>query len=127
VFVRVATALFSAWTLWPRKRVSAKRCTAFFQACRVQDSGLAGLPDGLFSNQKSQFGQILEGLGMENVVIFYDHLEYFMAIWHNICWQFGIGNAHLVYFFHFGMFGQRKIWQPCSESGASFLHFRLFL
>jgi hypothetical protein len=22
----------------------------------------AGLPDGLFSNQKSQFGQILEGL-----------------------------------------------------------------
>jgi hypothetical protein len=24
-----------------------------------------GLPDGLFSNQKSQFGSILEGLGME--------------------------------------------------------------
>jgi hypothetical protein len=29
-----------------------------------------GLPDGLFSNQKSQFGQILEGLGMENLGIF---------------------------------------------------------
>jgi hypothetical protein len=40
----------------------------------------AGLPDGLFSNQKSQFWYNLEGLGMENVVIFYDHLEYFMAI-----------------------------------------------
>jgi hypothetical protein len=39
-----------------------------------------GLPDGLFSYlKKSKFGYILEGLGMENV-IFYDHLEYFMAI-----------------------------------------------
>jgi hypothetical protein len=26
-----------------------------------------GLPDGTFSNQKSQFGQILEGLAMENL------------------------------------------------------------
>jgi hypothetical protein len=32
------------------------------------------LPDGLLSNQRFQFGKILEGLGMENV-IFYDHLE----------------------------------------------------
>jgi hypothetical protein len=31
------------------------------------------LPDGLFSNQKSQFGYILEGLGMEIFVIFYDY------------------------------------------------------
>jgi hypothetical protein len=30
----------------------------------------AGLPDGLFSYQKSQFGQILESLGMENVWYF---------------------------------------------------------
>jgi hypothetical protein len=30
----------------------------------------AGLPDGLFSNQKSKFGQILEGLGMEDVALF---------------------------------------------------------
>jgi hypothetical protein len=41
---------------------------------------VAGLPDGLFTNQKSQFGQILQGLGMENVSIFYDQLEYFSAI-----------------------------------------------
>jgi hypothetical protein len=34
---------------------------------------MAGLPDGLFSNPKSQFGFILDGLGMENVFIFYDH------------------------------------------------------
>jgi hypothetical protein len=29
-----------------------------------------GLPDGLFSNQKSQFGSILEGLEMENLGTF---------------------------------------------------------
>jgi hypothetical protein len=40
-----------------------------------------GLPDGLFSNQKSQFGSILEGLRFENVDIFYGHLEYFKDIW----------------------------------------------
>jgi hypothetical protein len=28
----------------------------------------AGLPDGFFSDQKSQFGYILEDLGIENVI-----------------------------------------------------------
>jgi hypothetical protein len=65
-----------------------------------------------FQTKLHKFGLILEGLGMESVVIFYDHLEYFMAIWHNV-WQFGIVCGHLVYFSHFGMFGPRKIWQPC--------------
>jgi hypothetical protein len=41
----------------------------------------AGLPDGFFSNQKFQFGQILEGLRWENVDIFYGHLGYFTDIW----------------------------------------------
>jgi hypothetical protein len=27
------------------------------------------LPDGIFSTQKSQFGEILEGLRMENVMV----------------------------------------------------------
>jgi hypothetical protein len=53
-----------------------------------------GLLDGIFSYQKSQFGYILEGLGMQNVGIFYDKwnilqpfgifycpLEYFTALW----------------------------------------------
>jgi hypothetical protein len=31
-----------------------------------------GLPDGLFSNQKSQLGEISQGLVMESVSIFYD-------------------------------------------------------
>jgi hypothetical protein len=40
----------------------------------------------------------------------YEHLEYFMAIWHNV-WQFGIVCDYLEYFSHFGMSGPRKIWQ----------------
>jgi hypothetical protein len=39
-----------------------------------------GLPDGFFSDQKYQFGKILEDLGMENVVIYSGHSEYFMTI-----------------------------------------------
>jgi hypothetical protein len=44
---------------------------------------------------------------MENVGLFYDHLEYFTAIWYNL-WPFGIVCGHLVYFSHFGMFRPRK-------------------
>jgi hypothetical protein len=55
----------------------------------------SGMPDGLFSNQKSQFGKILEGPAMQNVVIFYVHLVYFMAIV-NISWPFGIFSPVLV-------------------------------
>jgi hypothetical protein len=49
---------------------------------------------------------------MANVGIFLDHLEYFRAIWSNF-WPFGIVCCQLLYFFQFGMFGPRKIWQPC--------------
>jgi hypothetical protein len=51
---------------------------------------------------------------MEIVVIFYDHLEYFTASWYNF-WPFGIVCGQLVYFLRFGMFGPRKIWQPCTR------------
>jgi hypothetical protein len=40
----------------------------------------AGLPDGLFSDLKSQFGKILEGHAMADVDIFYEHSVYFTAI-----------------------------------------------
>jgi hypothetical protein len=40
----------------------------------------SGLPDGLFSNQKYQFGKILEGLAMENLGIFNDHLVYLLLL-----------------------------------------------
>jgi hypothetical protein len=32
----------------------------------------AGLPDGLFSNQKSKFGYILDSLAMEDVIYYED-------------------------------------------------------
>jgi hypothetical protein len=80
-----------------------------FVAQQVTRFGLAnahqtGLPDGLFSNQKSQFGKILDGLAMENLVIFCDHLVYFTAIG-NILWLFGIFGGTLVYFSPFWYFG----------------------
>jgi hypothetical protein len=63
------------------------------------------LPDGLFSDQKLQFGYILEGLAMKDVgvfdghlvYVFYGHYIYFMNIW-NILWLFGIFVPILVYF-----------------------------
>jgi hypothetical protein len=36
-----------------------------------------GVPDGLFSNKKYQFGYILEGYKLENVEKCYGYLEYF--------------------------------------------------
>jgi hypothetical protein len=70
---------------------------------------LPGMPDGLFSNQKSQFGKILDGLVMENVGVFYVHLVYFTSFGNILC-PFGIFCGHLVYFVvisysfpHFGM------------------------
>jgi hypothetical protein len=38
------------------------------------------LPDGFFSDQKSQFGYILEDLGMENVALCSGRFEYFTTI-----------------------------------------------
>jgi hypothetical protein len=48
----------------------------FLSHCQLQ-----GLPDGLLSNQKYQFGYILAGLRLENAEIFNGHLEYFTDIW----------------------------------------------
>jgi hypothetical protein len=45
---------------------------------------------------------------MENVVIFYERLVYFSAIWHNL-WLFGIVYGRLVYFSQFGMFGRKNL------------------
>jgi hypothetical protein len=38
----------------------------------------------MFSKQKSEFGKILEGLGIEKIGIFYGHLEFIIAIWYII-------------------------------------------
>jgi hypothetical protein len=64
--------------------VDWKRRKSYFSA--------PGLPDGLFSNQKPKFGQILEGLTMEDISELYGHLVYFTDIWYilRLLWSFGI-------------------------------------
>jgi hypothetical protein len=74
----------------------------------------AGLPDGLFLYQKSQLGYILEGLGIDNVGIFYDHLEYFTAVRYNL-WQFGIVCSYLVHFSRFGILYQENSGNPAAQ------------
>jgi hypothetical protein len=83
-----------------------------------------GLPDCIFSNQKSPFGQILEGLAKEDVGIFFGHLVYFIDIWY-LLWTFGIFYGHLVYFMDIWYIitplwyvVPRKIWQPRSGRGV---------
>jgi hypothetical protein len=55
-----------------------------------------GLPDGIFLFQKSQFGYISEGLGMEKVGTFNGQLDF--------GGQFSIFNGHLLTFWLFGIF-----------------------
>jgi hypothetical protein len=71
---------------------------------RRQEGLTSGLPDGIFSNQKSKFGYFLEILQLKAVVNFFD-------IW-SILQLFGILYGHLVYFSPFWYFVPRKIWQP---------------
>jgi hypothetical protein len=77
------------------------KTTAFFaqqfnQAAQTQKNKICcciprpGLPDGIFSNQKSQSGKILEGTSMKDIGTFYGHFIYF----HLVCMYCG----HLVYF-----------------------------
>jgi hypothetical protein len=76
------------------------------------------LPDGIFSNQKSQFGKILEGLRMENVGIFYGQLKYFRAIWY-ILWSFGNGLISWYLFHCFGILCQEKSGNPVLDRFSS--------
>jgi hypothetical protein len=69
------------------------------------------LPDGLFSNPKSQFGLILECLKLDNVNKFYGHLDYFADLW-DILWQFGTFCVHLVLIFCFGVMYREKSGNP---------------
>jgi hypothetical protein len=64
---------------------AAKERDGFEQGCQIYlcaDIPKPGLPDGFFSNQKFQFGLILEGPRLENVNIINGHLEYFTDIWY---------------------------------------------
>jgi hypothetical protein len=57
------------------------------------------MPDSIFPNQKSQFGQTLECLAMKDVGI-------------NILWPFGTFRGNFGTFFSFWYVIPRKIWQP---------------
>jgi hypothetical protein len=69
------------------------------------------LPDGIVSNQKSQFGSILAGSCNGRCWYFYGHLVYFAAKWH-ILWPIGTFCGHLVYFSRFGMLTREKSGNP---------------
>jgi hypothetical protein len=71
----------------------------------------AGLPDGSLSNQKSKFGEICEGLAMEDDGIFYGHSVHFMVFCY-ILLTFGKVRGNLVYLIPFWYFIPTKIWQP---------------
>jgi hypothetical protein len=81
-----------------------------------------GLPDGIFSNQKSHFGELLEGLAIKDVGIFFGHLVYTTAILY-ILWSFCIFYG---YFFPFWYFLPRKIWQPWQCVSQKFAKDSLF-
>jgi hypothetical protein len=71
-----------------------------------------GLPDGIFWNQKSQFGYILECLTMKDVAKFYCSSVYFTAF-PNILFPFCTFCGHFGIYFPFWYVVPRKIWHPC--------------
>jgi hypothetical protein len=85
---------------------SSTACKAFYVWC--EQCLASGLPDGIFSNKKSRFGVILDGLAMEDVGIFCGHLVSFTAIWY-ILKPFGLFYGYLLYFSGFGMLHQEYL------------------
>jgi hypothetical protein len=66
------------------------------------------LPDGIFSYQKFKFGNIVEGLGMENGNPVY-------------LWPFGIFYCHRYIFLRFDMFYKEKSGNPGNGYFSSLL------
>jgi hypothetical protein len=88
-----------------------QQCLRRCLLCRPVDE-VQGCQMVCFQTKTPNLGKFyLEGLRLDNVYIFYGHLEYFMEIW-DILWPFGIFCIHLVHFFRFWYHVQRKIWQP---------------
>jgi hypothetical protein len=78
------------------------------------------LPDGFFSNQKSQFEQFLEGLRLENVDIFYGHLEHFTDIWDILCMTTWYICVHLVHFIPVSVSSTKKNLATLLLTGARY-------
>jgi hypothetical protein len=70
------------------------------------------LPDGIISNQKSQFGQILQGLAIEDAGIFIAILSILRPNGTHTLWLFGAFCGHFVHFFPVLVCYTEKIWQP---------------
>jgi hypothetical protein len=67
-----------------------------------------------FQTKNPNLGGIFDGVSMEDVGIFYGHLDYFMAMSY-VLWPFGMVCSFLVYFSPFWYVVPRNIWQPCSK------------
>jgi hypothetical protein len=90
------------------KKASRKKEDEIFVAQLFRHFGVfSGLPDGLFSNQKSKFGSILEGLAMEDYGILYGLFVHFTVFCY-ILSTFGIVRSNLVHFFPFLVFCTKK-------------------
>jgi hypothetical protein len=78
--------------------------------------------DGLFSNQKSKFGLILEGLAMEDDgtyrYIIYGHLVHFTALG-DILWTFGIQFVVIWYVFPALVFCSKQNLAILTDSGKT--------
>jgi hypothetical protein len=66
-----------------------------------------------FRTKNPKYGYILEGLWMVNVGLFYDHLEYCMAIWYNL-WSFDIPSlwSFIIFFPNLECLDQEKSGHP---------------
>jgi hypothetical protein len=69
------------------------------------------LPDGFFLDQKSQFGYILDDLGIENVDIYSGHLEYFTSFGYILR---AFDNFVVIWYIfpHFGILYREKTGNP---------------
>jgi hypothetical protein len=83
------------------------------------DTEISGLPDGIFSNQKVNFGSFWQA-SERNILtslwpfgILCGHLLYFIAVWY-------ILDKLLYLFPNFGILYQEKIWQPSMECFCEF-------
>jgi hypothetical protein len=63
-----------------RNKVRKSTLEIRFLKNTLQGTG-TGLPDGLFSNPKSQFGKILVGLRLKIFDVFYGYLDNLTDIW----------------------------------------------
>jgi hypothetical protein len=68
----------------------------------------------VYFQTKARFGSFLEGLRLENVNIFYCHLEYFTDILDIVC-PFCTFCVHFIHFSGFDIMHQEKSGNPGAE------------